>query len=150
MPRRTKISVENLHPNYKPDKKKIASLAKRILSAHRSNLDLDIILVKDQFIRQLNKNFRRKDKVTDVLSFGMREGEKIGLELNYLGDVYVCLDQARRQAKEYKIPFAEEVYRLITHGILHLLGYEHKTKEQTKGMKKKEELFIAQVKNMKR
>lgn len=150
MPRRTKISVENLHPNYKPDKKKIASLAKRILSAHRSNLDLDIILVKDQFIRQLNKNFRKRDKVTDVLSFGMREGKGIGLEQNYLGDVYVCLDQAKRQAKEYEIPFVEEVYRLITHGILHLLGYEHKTKRQTERMKKKEELFVAQAKNMKR
>jgi probable rRNA maturation factor len=150
MPRRTKISVENLHHNCKPDKKKIASLAKRILSAHRSNLDLDIILVKDEFIRQLNKNFRRKDKVTDVLSFGMEEGKKIGLELNYLGDVYVCLDQAKRQAKEYEIPFVEEVYRLVTHGILHLLGYEHKTKKQTERMKSKEDLFIAQVKNMKR
>ena len=142
MSRPIKISVENLHSRYKPNKKKIANLAKKILSSQKSNFSLDIILVKDNFIRELNKKFRRKDRVTDVLSFGMKEGKRIGLEINYLGDVYVCLDQAKRQAKEYKVPFTEEVYRLVAHGILHLLGYEHKTKKQKEKMEKKKNILL--------
>jgi probable rRNA maturation factor len=145
MSRRIKISVENLHPNFKPDKKKIATLAKKVLSWHKSNFCLDVILVKEDFIRRLNKSFRKKDKVTDVLSFEMREGKKVGPETDYLGDVYICLDQAKKQAKEYKVSFIEEIYRLVIHGILHLLEYDHKTKRQMEKMKKREDFFIAQA-----
>lgn len=140
-----KITVFNLHPIYKPSKGKIARLAKRILGSEKVNLSLGIVLVNDNFIRQLNAKFRKKDRVTDVLSFGMKEGKKIGLETDYLGDVYVCLSQAKRQAREYRIPFAQETHRLVAHGILHLLGYNHNTKKQGDKMKKREDYFIAQT-----
>ena len=145
MSKRTKILVENLHSTYQPDKRKIVNLAKKILSSEKADLSLDIILVGDDFIRELNRKFRKKNRVTDVLAFGMREGEQIGLEIDYLGDVYVCLDQAKRQAKEYDVSLIEEVHRLVAHGILHLLGYEHKTKKQKEKMKKLEDYFIAQM-----
>ena len=79
------------------------------------------------------------------MSFGMKEGKEIGPKTDFLGDVYVCLDQAKRQAQEYKVLFSEEIYRLVAHGILHLLGYEHKTKKQREEMKEKEEYFISRM-----
>ena len=150
MSRRIKISIENLHSRYRINKKKIADLAERILRSEKSNSSLDIILVQDSFIRKLNRDFRKKDNTTDVLSFGMTEGKRIGQEMNYLGDIYICLDQAKRQSKEYKIPFMEELYRLVVHGVLHLLGYEHKTLKQKKKMTEMENYFVARTQGKKK
>ncbi len=137
------IWVESLHPLDKPNKRRIASLARRILVSRRANLSLAIILVGDDFIQELNEKFRKKRAVTDVLSFGMNEGKKIGLETHHLGDVYICLDQAKRQARQYQVSCTEEIDRLVAHGILHLLGYDHRTKKQKQLMQRKEEYFMA-------
>jgi len=143
---RIKVSVENLHSQYRIDQKKIRDLAKRILSGEKPSSCLDIILVKDAFIRKLNRDFRKENSATDVLSFGMMEGKQIGLETNYLGDVYISLDRTKRQSKEYGVSFEEELCRLVTHGILHLLGYDHRTLKQKTRMTKMENYFVAQTK----
>jgi rRNA maturation RNase YbeY len=62
--------------------------------------------------------------------------------LPYLGEIYISLEQARRQAREYKVTLKEELLRLATHGTLHLLGYDHKKKNQAKIMKAKEEKYL--------
>lgn len=78
----------------------------------------------DRAIRRLNRDFRDKDSTTDVLSF---PGDGEGPEGRHLGDVVISVPTARRQAAEHDEPVGREVRRLILHGVLHCLGYDHET-----------------------
>jgi len=82
--------------------------------------EISILFVDDDEIQVLNRDYRGKDKPTDVLSFP--QDEEIG---SILGDVVISLETAKRQAKEKGHPFIREVFILLTHGILHLIGYDH-------------------------
>lgn len=90
--------------------------------------DVSVAFVDDDAMRELNKRFRRKDKTTDVLTFPADDsyGEP-AQEGRPLGDIVICVDQARRQAAEEKHSLATEVRFLLLHGILHALGYDHET-----------------------
>jgi probable rRNA maturation factor len=79
---------------------------------------ISVALVDETEIQEFNRVYRHKNKITDVLSFQL-DSEDI------LGEVVICLDQARRQAKEAKKTFKSELQQLTIHGILHLLGYDH-------------------------
>jgi probable rRNA maturation factor len=96
---------------------------------------VNIVFVDLDQIRELNKEYRRIDKATDVLSFNIDEG-------NLLGEVYICPEYVKR---EEQIPFQEEILRLIIHGILHLLGYDH-TVELNEETKISEKMFVKQEK----
>ncbi len=85
---------------------------------------INIILVRDAYIKKLNKEFLGRNRPTDVLSFPLKD--------KLLGEIYISVDRARLQAKTQKITAAQEICNLIEHGILHLLGYAHKMMEQTK------------------
>jgi len=88
------------------------------------NAELSVALVSDAEIHRLNATYRHKDQPTDVLAFAMREGSD-GLHPEVLGDVVISLDTAARQAATRGAPVADEVRLLLTHGVLHLLGYDH-------------------------
>ena len=112
-------------------KKKVKGVESKLLSkiAHRalevlglSKVELSIALVSDAQIRRLNKLYRNKDKPTDVLSFPI--GEKVEDWL-ILGDIVISVDTAKRQAKEFGYSLEEELKRLLVHGLVHLLGYDH-------------------------
>ena len=90
--------------------------------------DLTIAFVSDKKIRELNKIFRDKNTVTDVLSFPYEPDQYDYLETdNFLGDIVISLEQAEKQAIENDLTFEFEVKQLILHGILHLCGYDHAT-----------------------
>lgn len=112
-------------------KKKVKGVESKLLSkiAHRalevlglSKVELSIALVSDAQIKRLNKLYRNKDKPTDVLSFPI--GEKVNGWL-ILGDIVISVDTARRQAQELGYSLEEELKRLLVHGLVHLLGYDH-------------------------
>ncbi len=79
----------------------------------------------DQTIHELNRQYRNKDKPTDVLSFPLADEVCPTL----LGDVVISIDTARRQARQRKRAFADELRTLLIHGILHLLGYDHEVSD---------------------
>ncbi|HLS59604.1 MAG TPA: rRNA maturation RNase YbeY [Virgibacillus sp.] len=106
--------------------------------------ELSISFVDNQKIKELNRNYRQQNKVTDVISFAMQElvegevgiiGETIPL---VLGDIVISLDQAKVQANEYGHSLERELGFLIIHGLLHLLGYDHMNEEQEEVMFKKQ------------
>jgi probable rRNA maturation factor len=82
------------------------------------------MLVSDSVMRRLNRDWRGRDRPTDVLSFAQREGAG-GAPDGLLGDVVISVDTARRQAAERAETLASELDRLLIHGVLHLLGYDH-------------------------
>jgi probable rRNA maturation factor len=136
------ITVRNGHPVRRIRKGEVEDVIRRVLRSEGADLSVDVIFVDDDFMRKLNRKFTRRRRTTDVLSFGMNEGENMTLGYPSLGDIYVSLDQAKRQAVEYGTNLGEEVSRLVIHGLLHLLGYDHKNKAQMKIMKEKEESYL--------
>ena len=109
------------------------------------NAVFNIILVDDEYIHKINKEYRNIDKVTDVISFALEDDDN-DYETNYrvLGDIYISVDTAYRQAKEYGHSNLREICFLATHGLLHLLGYDHMEEDDEIIMfKKQEELLNA-------
>jgi len=99
-------------------------MAKTLLSAlEYDDAELSLLITDDAEIAELNSTYRNKQKPTDVLSFSQQEGE--GAAEGILGDVVISLDTAERQAVEYEVSVAEELQRLLIHGVLHLCGYDH-------------------------
>lgn len=88
---------------------------------------LNVVFVNDKYIRALNKAYRGKDKVTDVLSFPYYEGDLVG-------EVYLSVETAGRQAKGHKHTLADELIKLIVHGILHIHGFDHEEDEDYRKM----------------
>jgi len=105
--------------------------------------ELSVLLCDDATIHELNRDFRRKDRPTDVLAFAMREGEGGGVGLELLGDVVISLETARRQAREGGRAIAREVTVLLAHGLLHLLGFDHRTDAEERRMKARTDVLVA-------
>lgn len=87
--------------------------------------ELSLVIVNDRQIRIVNRDYLQRDKPTNVISFAMQEGEGAGVSPLLLGDVVISAETAARDAAEAGVPFASELYFLLLHGILHLLGYDH-------------------------
>jgi len=87
-----------------------------------ANAMLDIYITDDTEIRDLNLTYRQKDKPTDVLSFNINE--YVG-EFYYLGEIVISYQTAQKQADEYGVSLEQELTRLLVHGIVHLMGYDH-------------------------
>jgi rRNA maturation RNase YbeY len=98
---------------------------RRILDAlRRSDAELSVLLVSDRVMRQLNRDWRGRDRSTDVLSFAQHEGDGAAPR-ELLGDVVIAVPTAARQAEERGETLAAAAERLLIHGVLHLLGYDH-------------------------
>ena len=99
------------------------------------DLEVSVTFTDDEGIRKLNRNFRKIDRATDVLSFPLfdfeGEGDALSDELDdMLGDIVLSLERAEAQAEEYGHSFEREVAFLTVHSMLHLLGYDHETSEE--------------------
>lgn len=95
----------------------------------------NIIFVTNEKIHDLNKTYRGVDRVTDVISFALEDGEDIkDPGIRVLGDIYIAIDVAYEQAEIYGHSRIREVCFLATHGILHLLGYDHMEEDEEKIM----------------
>ncbi len=119
--------------DYKKSLKKIARLVLKELDVPK-NTELSITLTDDIQMRELNRSYRQIDRTTDVLSFPQSEGPDFTL----LGDIVISLDTAKRHSVSYGVSLHEELKKLIIHGILHLLGHDHKKKKETQVMREKE------------
>ena len=107
--------------------------------------ELSILLCDDPTIHGLNREYRDKDRPTDVLAFSMREGEGGALHAHLLGDVVISMDTARRQAEEHGRTIVAEVTFLLAHGLLHLLGYDHRTRVEERRMSARTDALCATV-----
>lgn len=108
--------------------------------------EVSLVLVSDRKIRDLNREYRQINRTTDVLSFSAREGDFPLPPDSPLGDVLVSVETAARQAKDIGHSFDAEVERLVIHGILHLLGYDHADSKDRRRMKAKERWIAAKLK----
>ncbi len=105
----------------------------------------NIIFVSNKEIHEINREYRHTDRVTDVISFALEDNQDVVYQdFRLLGDIYIAIEVAYDQAIEYNHSREREVCFLATHGLLHLLGYDHMTEEEEKIMfKEQEELLNA-------
>lgn len=124
----------------------VYSAVRATLKAHDAEAcEVSVLLTDDNDIRDLNRDYRKIDKPTDVLAFAMREGEDNNVNPNLLGDLVISLETASRQAVTADAGLSvnsssieTEVAMLAVHGVLHLLGYDHQTREETTTMFEKQ------------
>ena len=105
----------------------------------------NIILVEEEEIHNLNKDYRGVDRKTDVITFALEDGDGFkNPEIRMLGDIYLCIPVAYEQAEIYGHSKIREICFLATHGILHLLGYDHMVEEEEKVMFALQEELLSQ------
>lgn len=108
---------------------------------------ISVTLVDDAAIQDINREHRGKDKPTDVLSFPMFDDaiEDPEIEERLLGDIVISVDTARRQAADYDAPLQQEIYRLLIHGLLHVMGHDHMEPEERAAMETEERRLAAAI-----
>jgi probable rRNA maturation factor len=117
----------------------VRAAAPAMLRRLRIGGELSVALVRDAAIRRLNREWRREDRATDVLSFPQEA--RSGL----LGDVVISLDTARRQARQGGWSIAAELRRLLAHGLLHCLGHDHERPEEARRMASAERRLLGRA-----
>lgn len=136
-----RITIENLQRRQKISKIPLRKVARKILSVSGCpDAQLSILIVDDAQIQEINRDYLGKDRPTNVISFAMQEGEGGGVQPDLLGDVVISAETAARDAEEANTSFESELYFLLLHGILHLLGYDHErgTRQDAERMEARE------------
>lgn len=146
----TKINIfsENIHSSLEVNEKKAINVAKKILKYYLSEksifekscllgqkfncISFDILYCDDKKTHEMNKEYREKDYVADIITFALfadsEEKFVFDNEIN-LGEIIICLDKVAQNAQEKGVSDEEELHFLISHGIMHLLGFDHQTEE---------------------
>ena len=114
------------------DERKVSEALDSILSYLDEDGEFSLHFVSDDEIRALNRDYRGKDEPTDILTFALSDGEAFPTfegEERELGDIFISLESMRRNAAAFSVPEDEELKRLLIHGTLHLLGFDHATND---------------------
>lgn len=113
------------------EKKKIHQFVKHLLQELNLSLDsLELNFISSTEIQDINKKYLSHDYSTDIITFNYSDSQK-----TIDGEIFISIDDAKQNAKKFKVSFIEEIGRLILHGILHLIGYDDLTPEERKKMK---------------
>jgi len=136
-------SVKKIGINRKHVERTVSHIYKKL---HVKDALVGIHFVGEKRIQTLNNLYRGIDAPTDVLSFAALDGESIpGNSEVDLGDIFVCVPYIRRQARRFSVSYREECLRMIIHGILHALGYDHKNNKEAKIMFGLQESYLDEV-----
>ncbi|HUI90997.1 MAG TPA: rRNA maturation RNase YbeY [Chitinivibrionales bacterium] len=113
------------------------SVAKRIYKNEKLPLEkkTHVILYSNRKIKKLNAMFLNRNRATDVMSFNYDEND-------LFGEIYISLQRAKTQAKEYRVAYNNEVLRLFVHGMFHLLGYDHEIEKDRIKMQRRESRYV--------
>ena len=129
---------------------KISLIVLRSARFIKKNAKISLVFVSNSEIKKINKKYRNKDKATDVLSFpffDLKNKKEVINEVSpfYLGEIFISYDKAKTQAKQFGFSLKREISRLLIHGILHLLGYDHYKKEERKKMENLESNIMKKI-----
>jgi len=145
------ILIDNRQSDVEIEEEFLEKLARHLLLLEGvdESAELSIVLLTEREVKELNSRYRGVNSATDVLSFSMLEGggkmaNPDGLLPLLLGDVVICPRLVATNAEEYGHTFKEELSLTLLHGILHLLGYEHRTKVEQRAMAERERKVLAE------
>ena len=131
----------NFFNETKEKTKEYEKLIKNVFKNFNNKKEFNIIFVTKEEIQKINREYRKIDKVTDVISFALCDDKDI-IQTDELGDIFICVDRAIEQADEYGHSVTREMAFLAVHGYLHLCGYDHMTPEDEKIMFKKQDEIL--------
>ncbi|MFH0877945.1 MAG: rRNA maturation RNase YbeY [Candidatus Omnitrophota bacterium] len=114
-----------------------------LVSLHIRQAKIVLVLGDQALVRRLNRLFLHRDRPTDVLAFDFSSKRSAGEPL--AADIVVCLDSARRKARELRISFRQELLRYVLHGLLHLAGYDDRTASKKRWMWKRQEALLKEI-----
>ncbi len=136
------IEINNL-TRFTVDKTFFSGVAKKVLKGENKERDnISIAFVSPDEIQVLNKKYRKKDKPTDVLSF-----EKVSEFKDETAEIIICPDVVREKTSDSKLPLKKELAKVLIHGILHALGYDHeRSRKDEELMQTKEALYFSKIK----
>jgi probable rRNA maturation factor len=140
----SKVSVLNRQDRVPVDRRKIAAAARRILKTlGYEGYELTVVLVDDREITRLNRQYFRRNRPTNVISFPLMDDSPVSLRSRILGDVVISAETAQRDTGEAGEKTQDEILFLMIHGILHLAGYDHEgsVAERRKMEAKEKEFF---------
>lgn len=140
------ITVRNLSGGRIPARTTIVRTVRRVLDLEGAkDFGLAVIYVDDRYIKSLNRRYRKRSAYTDVLAFSMMEGPVPETECEHLGDIFISVDTARRQAGQFNSNVNTELKLYLIHGVLHLLGYDDETGAGLKRMSRRQEELLNKV-----
>jgi probable rRNA maturation factor len=139
-----KIEIFNMTRDKYLPKKKLANVVKYILASERKKFDVNVILTGTGKIRNLNRTYRGQDKPTDVISFMPEESEDPP-PFKPIGEIYICLPIAKKQALKAGHSLAHELMFLTTHGTLHLCGYTHENDKKYNNMMNRTSKYLERL-----
>jgi rRNA maturation RNase YbeY len=117
--------------------KKIREIVNKVIAKEKKiSGDLNFILTNDRNLLEINKKFLRRDYYTDVITFDYCEKNIVS------GDIYISTETVKVNAKNYKVSYKEEIFRVIVHGVLHLCGYKDNKEGEKKIMRMTEEWWL--------
>ena len=145
------IEINNLTP-CSIEKGFFKKIARKILKDEgKKKFQLSFVFVNEEKIKELNRRYLKKDRSTDVLAFPAQKNKsqafKIGSseKIQFLGEVVICPQKVKKNSKRFKVAFKKELTRVLIHGALHLLGYDHqKNQKAALKMKQKEDYYLDQ------
>lgn len=142
------IEIRNLTEKRIPTRRILKAAIKRILRLQGvKKAKLNLIFVRDPYIKRLNLKYRKENTATDVLAFGIEKNSRIEAFEGYLGDIAVSLDAAKRQAKIFNSSVKKELRLYVIHGVLHLLGYDDKTSKSRRRMESIQNKLLEKIWN---
>lgn len=134
-----RVYIFNTHRGYRPDVEMIRRTARRVFRGEkRSDAECNIVFIQDDRMIELNGEYLDHWFTTDVLTFPLSDAEAKELT----GEIYINIDQARRQALDYDVFIKDEILRLAIHGTLHLMGYQDTSKRQKAEMTRLEDFYL--------
>ena len=123
--------------------RKIKKLVEKVISEEdKISGDLNFIITNDTVLKEINFKFLSHDYFTDVISFNYDYQNKLA------GEIYISIDTVKRNAKNYKVSYSDELLRVIIHGVLHICEYDDKKDEERKEMRRLENLWMKVFKEM--
>lgn len=155
---RVQIDILNRQRKIKVSSFRVSRIVRKILKTLLKNgllkdikeakvISLSVVLLGEKKMIEINYKYRGKNYLTDVLAFSFTEHVSKNDEV-YLGEILISPLKAKLQAKEYEVTFYDELSRLLVHGILHLLGYDHeRSNQEEKKMRKLEDKILKRLKS---
>jgi len=132
-----KINISNNYPHFQIQNSAATALVKHVLRDEGlAAPEISVILIDDEYLRKLHRDFLNDDTFTDVMTFNL------GGEDDIEGEIYISVDRAKRYAMEFNVLPEEEIARLIIHGLLHLNGFDDQTVEEREKMREMEAFYL--------
>ena len=144
------LEITNLTTNL-IDQDFLKKIADYVLKRENKEGVISLVIVGTARIKKLNKKYRKKNRATDVLSFGPKAKSEFKeiQEENFLGEIVICPRVIKKTVRRQGSVFDKELARVLIHGILHLLGYDHLKEKDAKIMQEKEDKYLTQTLNQK-